>query len=87
MTVPFGTVMVCAVPGVIAVPLMLLMLKVSPSTSVSLPNKFNTVGVSSTIGNGVATVPSSTATGGSLTGVTFKLTLPVSVAPLGSCTT
>ena len=73
--------MVCAVPGVIAVPLMLLMLKVSPSTSVSLPNKFNTVGVSSTIGNGVATVPSSTATGASFAPLMVMVKVAVDSSP------
>ena len=66
LTVPLVTAMVCAVPGVMVVPLILCTVRVSPSPSVSFANRLSTVGVSSTIGNGNASVPSSTATGGRL---------------------
>ena len=67
-------------PGVNKVPFILLTLNISPSGSVSLPNKLSVVGVSSTIGKGEPAVPSSIATGASFTGVIVIFNLAVAVS-------
>ena len=77
-TVPLVTAITCAVP-VNVVPLMLVMLKILPSTSVSKLN-----GVNVTVPSSATVTLSLTATGLSFTAVTLINSLAVAVPPLPS---
>ncbi len=71
---PLSTTMVCSCPGVTGVPLISLIVTVSPSTSLSLLVKLTVIDVSSFV-----VKLSGFATGASLIGVTWIVTVDVAV--------
>ena len=77
--VPLGTLKLCAMPGVIVMPLIDLTLSVVLSTSVSLPARLRTSGTSSLVFRS-----SSTATGASFAPLMVMVSEAVATSPSAS---